>query len=51
MASFFFTTLNLQSAMFFYTLFNALFFRTLIMETTTPAIAFQTTKDTLPVVS
>jgi O-antigen ligase len=50
MTSFFFTTLNLQSAMFFYTLFNALFFRMLIVETT-PAITFQTTKDTLPVVS
>jgi O-antigen ligase len=51
MASFFFTTLNLQSALFFYTLFNALFFRTLILETATPPITFQTTKDTLPAVS
>lgn len=48
---FFFSTLNLQSAMFFYTLFNALFFRTLLIEVPRPSITFQTTKDTLPAVS
>lgn len=48
---FFFSTLNLQSAMFFYTLFNALFFRILLLQVPRSSITFQTTKDTLPAVS